>query len=654
MRKLLDIYFEAFIITVSINRFAFTAFCTEYHTCSATCYKNRRLYTSCFTWFWSWSPSRSSGCSRYETVAYACTKMCQKRFCCDGYTGENCEQVSGSRYVRIVTTLSNSTTTNSTSNSTTAGTLQIYEHGKWMIVCARDWNDLNTDVACRTIGYKSGIQLDNLEYLGSSVTQWKIICQGNETDLRTCTKNEDIRIGNDTCTSAVTISCQTDCKSGYFGKICKRCDCNSKYTQTCDSGTGECYCKDGWTSDTCSLDLNECDKGSGVCPDEMICTNTVGSYSCACKIGYLKVNDTCQEINGSYVRLAERKVSEKAVEGRLQVYHGKEWTSVCSLNWDMLNTHISCWSLGFLSGIIWGTTEVSGRTGHVRCTGNESDIGLCVFPDDYQVSTVCTKAVYLFCSSVCREGFYGENCSECFCTNATKLQCDKEFGTCSCKRNGFTVCNTDLDECEHVPGACAQNMNCINNPGSYECFCKDGYVEDHGTCKGNASFMTATVGALTGGSVITISALSVCFYFFMKRKTGFRTTSEESSIRHVEIVQDTQPATLNDQYDTIEECIDNCSFSGGYAEIGSVISDIALTRNDSSSVKIPEVTAERSVDFFKITQAGMHLDKTLSEVNDDGHEMTCYNYDSKVSADYIVGRVAENVAVENDIHETDT
>ncbi|XP_035672719.1 IgGFc-binding protein-like [Branchiostoma floridae] len=41
-----------------------------------------------------------------------------------------------------------------------------------------------------------------------------------------------------------------------------------------------------WLPYTCELDVNECASGDNDCDDNAVCSNTPGSYTCACKIGY--------------------------------------------------------------------------------------------------------------------------------------------------------------------------------------------------------------------------------------------------------------------------------------------------------------------------------------------------------------------------------
>ena len=45
----------------------------------------------------------------------------------------------------------------------------------------------------------------------------------------------------------------------------------------------------------CSSDINECLQ-SGVCPEHSQCTNSLGSYSCSCHVGFTSTNSICEGI----------------------------------------------------------------------------------------------------------------------------------------------------------------------------------------------------------------------------------------------------------------------------------------------------------------------------------------------------------------------
>ena len=83
------------------------------------------------------------------------------------------------------------------------------------------------------------------------------------------------------------------CSNNTYGSNCiETCECiteNSEYdNQTCDTVTGECKCASNWEGETCNVDVNEC-YDSRICNEleNTTCVNTIGSYVCDCKRGFV-------------------------------------------------------------------------------------------------------------------------------------------------------------------------------------------------------------------------------------------------------------------------------------------------------------------------------------------------------------------------------
>ncbi|XP_053372976.1 fibrillin-1-like [Mercenaria mercenaria] len=88
--------------------------------------------------------------------------------------------------------------------------------------------------------------------------------------------------------------CETECENGMWGPSCGiQCSCDNETSTGCNHATG-CVCKAGYDGINCT-DINECTNGTHDCPENAICTNTPGSYSCACKPGYRGSLSGCEE-----------------------------------------------------------------------------------------------------------------------------------------------------------------------------------------------------------------------------------------------------------------------------------------------------------------------------------------------------------------------
>lgn len=233
-------------------------------------------------------------------------------------------------------------------------------------------------------------------------------------------------------------------------KSCYVNRCSAEGTKVCVQkwGSRECVCKDGFVSQDCSQDRNECE--TNPCKgDHQVCTNSHGSYSCGCESGYVMENDVCVD-----ARTCEENDCGENMECKDQE-HG--YTCEC------LN--------GFAQ---------AGASNSEGCV----DINEC---DEEQVcgeNQDCTNTIGGYecsCSQDYKEE--GDVCvySPCdFKTCGENSTCDKLDGNCVCN-TGFKKANEtciDVDECVEgllgLGGAnpCSEDQQCVNTAGSFECIDK--------------------------------------------------------------------------------------------------------------------------------------------------------------------------------------
>ncbi|CAH3182494.1 unnamed protein product [Porites lobata] len=95
----------------------------------------------------------------------------------------------------------------------------------------------------------------------------------------------------------------TNCYNYTCFKDIDECSTNSHSLDVnamCSNTVGSyaCACKAGFTGDgkTCS-DIDECSTNSHSCDVNAVCSNTVGSYACACKAGYTGDGRMCNDVD---------------------------------------------------------------------------------------------------------------------------------------------------------------------------------------------------------------------------------------------------------------------------------------------------------------------------------------------------------------------
>eukprot|EP00933_Yihiella_yeosuensis_P011793 TRINITY_DN1194_c0_g2_i3.p1 TRINITY_DN1194_c0_g2~~TRINITY_DN1194_c0_g2_i3.p1 ORF type:complete len:979 (+),score=154.06 TRINITY_DN1194_c0_g2_i3:145-3081(+) len=268
--------------------------------------------------------------------------------------------------------------------------------------------------------------------IGSFTCECKIGFAGNGTnctEINECNATEMVKLNYSSLNSSI------DAYRGVQAGV-HTCQANtSKCTNTW--GSFLCACNAGYsgTGKECE-DTNECTEQLDNCTLHSICTNTVGSYTCACKPGFKLANGTdgpngtCIDIHECYINALARgggTTTTTTGDGIRPPYkYGRFVTSKASL----LSTH-------------HGSSH-----GHQHRIGSDTD-------SDTESSTIP--------NALCHE----------------KADCKNNFGsyTCTCQRgyygDGLTCQN--MNECTSGLHNCDQHAHCVDTIGSFKCACLPGY-----------------------------------------------------------------------------------------------------------------------------------------------------------------------------------
>ncbi|CAL1543309.1 unnamed protein product [Lymnaea stagnalis] len=305
----------------------------------------------------------------------------------------------------------------------------------------------------------------------------------NQTFVETCYCPIGTVLDGDTC---------QHCPNLTYGQDCSlTCKCNENTTSSCNGLTGDCYCKEGWSSSDCSLDIDEC--YSTCRRSHMLCRNTPGSYECTCSHGYVFnaawdcVYDGCQRNltkQEGYFESPKYPVgydNNDHCSYKITVAQGL----VISLNFHELDVESYPKCTHDYIAIYDGLTTMDAligrycgylKPGIIRSSRNKM---LIEFISDRFYTEHGFYADYI--GHACSNFTYGETCSNaCICNQNNSLFCDNLSGVCVCKDGWMGLsCTEDVDECQvHSSSFCTSHSNCVNRIGGYECICQIGFVKN--------------------------------------------------------------------------------------------------------------------------------------------------------------------------------
>jgi hypothetical protein len=320
-----------------------------------------------------------------------------------------------------------------------------------------------------------------------------------------------------TCVNGMgSYTCQ--CNTGYTGNGYSSCldisDCYSQCEHGFCSDLGishyKCSCDDGWMDKDCDYDINECTTYTHQCANHALCSNTAGSYTCACNIGYTgdgmaqgggcrDIDDcasdpcdygectdvgaaayrcTCQEgytdfncdfdINECYLKTHDCHVDARCVN------EPGGWFCRCLSGWE--GDGLTCTDLDDCDpdpcDPIHGTCEDLGPNSYVcncmpgwtgiECGDDENECSVGTHGCDPYAS--CTNSFGSH-SCACRNDFFGDGT---LCTPCTVCPAGwKEEGVCE----AIDLDCVNVDECITDVDNCHEHATCYDNEGSFKCEC---------------------------------------------------------------------------------------------------------------------------------------------------------------------------------------
>eukprot|EP00117_Sycon_ciliatum_P038959 scpid18365/ scgid28865/ Latent-transforming growth factor beta-binding protein 4 len=337
--------------------------------------------------------------------------------------------------------------------------------------------------------------------------------QAISVDLTNCLNENyclEVRnIPNSACTNIIgtgTESCL--CLVGFGPEgACGNLDECSLGTHNCSAlggnctdtfGSYQCACLAGFSGDGFNcMDIDECAPPSP-CDTNATCNNTVGSFTCTCNPGYNGTGFVCGDLNECLVGAGPCDTNAMCAN--------TVGSFTCTCNSGFTGTGLVCNDVNeclVVPGPCNANATCNNTIGSFTCTCNPGFNGTGFVCEDMNECLVgsgpcdtnarCNNTIGSFtCTCIAGytgNGFVCNDVNECLIgpgpcnANAT---CNNTIGsfTCTCNAsfNGNGIICEDVNECMLVPGPCAPNATCTNVVGSFSCMCNPGFTGDGLTC----------------------------------------------------------------------------------------------------------------------------------------------------------------------------
>ena len=292
----------------------------------------------------------------------------------------------------------------------------------------------------------------------------------------------------------------TGIEDGNFGIN----ECGTNTTCTNVIGDYNCTCPDGYDGDGRGeegcVDVNECRDGTDDCHEDARCKNTIGSYLCTCDDGFFGDGANCTDSD------------ECGFNPTAPIWAGDTddlWnTHTCDSNAECIN-EIGAYNCSCLDGFVGDGFANQTADEPLGCTDfDECKEGTHGCSEDAECQNI--PGSY---NCICEDGFFGDGVTckdidECgdeaqelvVAENGTDIydpgyglhncaddaECFNQIGyyNCSCLPGFFgngEECH-NIDECDEDVDECSDNADCDDTIGSYTCTCHDGWFGDGFEC----------------------------------------------------------------------------------------------------------------------------------------------------------------------------
>ncbi|XP_028399558.1 deleted in malignant brain tumors 1 protein-like isoform X2 [Dendronephthya gigantea] len=318
------------------------------------------------------------------------------------------------------------------------GRVEVLYNGQWGTICDDGWDIKDATVVCRQLGYSNTVRsLSGSQTHSGSGRIWldDVACTGEEQDITNCS-HIGWRKHNCHHSEDAGVDCSMTVVAGKSGSLRIQGPLSANgigRVEVLYHGQWGRICDDKWDIDDANVVCRQLGYlyavkalQSGTVPlgsgrtffSRVNCIGTERNItSCSLRQWAEKhcthsedVGVECSSTESGTLRL-QGPMSANGT-GRVEIFHNRQWGSVCDNGWDIKDARVACRQLGYPdaarslyrsqvspgSGQIWLTD--------VLCTGNEQNITSCSYGTHGNLSCSHAKDAGVECSTT--EGLVGQ------------------------------------------------------------------------------------------------------------------------------------------------------------------------------------------------------------------------------------------------------
>jgi cysteine-rich repeat protein len=326
-----------------------------------------------------------------------------------------------------------------------------------------------------------------------------------------CERKRDNCTSNTTCESISTTEALCTCNNGFKGNgyitcgdvdECELCSHNCEYNAQCTNTVGSftCACINGYDGDGLNC-THVCETGTHACVSNTTCVinpdSLIDPYMCTCPSGLF--GNGMYPLNRSISEVEARRLGfgcNDIYECEDPNLNNCDWNATCT---DTPGSFTCKCNPGFVGTGIYIHNNQSSLDSNQTVNRSCQNIDECaLMTHDCAPNATCNETIGSFLC-FCNRGYVGNgtdcpDLDECAtgvhnCANGSAT-CQNTNGSflCSCNTgfNGTGVTCDNVDECTAFSHNCNAHANCTDTYGSFECQCNAGWLNVNGTINGTA------------------------------------------------------------------------------------------------------------------------------------------------------------------------